>query len=160
MTTTFPRTIRLDESDGNVFTRPAESGEWAISGGFEFSNWSDADLMGKARQAFANGWLSLDSFGRATFVAVAKIEPAEVEELTTRLAGHFERVYGAPSPEAARAAAEQEIEHTLSLCDGLDLNTLLAVQRDLTEAGVRESYRTIKPSDAALDQVAIHGSLD
>ncbi|MEL7416818.1 MAG: DUF6505 family protein, partial [Pseudomonadota bacterium] len=91
MTTTFPRTIRLDESDGNVFTRPAESGEWAISGGFEFSNWSDADLTGKARQAFANGWLSLDSFGRATFVAVAKIEPAEVEELTTRLAGHFER---------------------------------------------------------------------
>ena len=160
MSVKFPRTIRLDESDGNVFTRPAESGEWAISGGFEFSNWSEADMTGKARQAFANGWLSLDGFGRATFVAVARIEPQELEQLTARLAEHFQVVYGAPSAEAARRAAEQEVEHTVSLCEDLDLNTLIAVQRELTEAGVREAYRTIKPSDAALDQVAVHGTPD
>ena len=33
----FARTIRLDESDDNVFDHPANAGEWAISGGFEFS---------------------------------------------------------------------------------------------------------------------------
>ena len=34
------RTLRLDVSDDNVFDLPAPSGEWAISGGFEFSNWT------------------------------------------------------------------------------------------------------------------------
>ena len=63
------RTIRLDESDDNVFDHPANAGEWAISGGFEFSNWSEENLNGKPRQAFSNGWLSLESFGRATCVA-------------------------------------------------------------------------------------------
>ena len=48
------RTIRLDESDDNVFESPASDGEWAISGGLEFSNWSEDDLTGKARQAFSN----------------------------------------------------------------------------------------------------------
>ena len=83
------RTIHFDASDQNIFARPAESGEWAISGGFEFSNWTDGDLVGKARQAFSNGWLSLDSFGRATLVAVAQIEDGELTALTDRLADHL-----------------------------------------------------------------------
>ncbi len=41
------RTLRLDISDENVYETPAPSGEWAISGGFEFSNWTEADLKGK-----------------------------------------------------------------------------------------------------------------
>ena len=58
------RAIHFDESDMNVFHKPARTGEWAISGGFEFSNWSDGDLVGKARQAFANGWLGIETFGQ------------------------------------------------------------------------------------------------
>jgi hypothetical protein len=73
------RTIRLDASDENVFENPAASGEWAISGGFEFSNWDESHLTGKPRQAFSNGWLSLDSFGRATFVAITSITETEVD---------------------------------------------------------------------------------
>ena len=48
------RAIHFDESDTRVFHSPARTGEWCISGGFEFSNWSDADLAGKAKQAFSN----------------------------------------------------------------------------------------------------------
>ena len=47
------RAIHFDESDRNVFHAPARTGEWCVSGGFEFSNWSEGDLTGKARQAFA-----------------------------------------------------------------------------------------------------------
>ncbi|MEL7261619.1 MAG: DUF6505 family protein, partial [Pseudomonadota bacterium] len=47
------RAIHFDESDMNVFASPARTGEWCISGGFEFSNWGEGDLTGKARQAFA-----------------------------------------------------------------------------------------------------------
>ena len=83
------RTIRLDESDDNVFERPADAGEWEISGGFEFSNWDENNLTGKPRQAFSNGWLSLESFGRATFVAVASITETEYQVLIEKLAQHF-----------------------------------------------------------------------
>ena len=154
------RTIHFDESDRNVFARPADTGEWAISGGFEFSNWTEAELVGKARQAFANGWLGLDSFGRATFVAVAQIEPAERDALIDALAGHFIAYYGAPDEDAARGVAAEEIGFMAELCEDHAPNTLLAVQRDLTEAGVREGFRAITPQDADIDLVAVHGSLE
>ena len=75
------RAIHFDESDLNVFHSPARTGEWCLSGGFEFSNWSEGDLTGKARQAFANGWLGLETFGRVTFVAVTQIEETEYTDL-------------------------------------------------------------------------------
>lgn len=154
------RTIRFDDSDANVFARPAEPGEWAIPGGFAFSNWTEDDLTGKARQAFANGWLGLGSFGRATFVAVAKIEPTELQALVDALATHFVGVYGAPTREEARAAATAELGFMQELCAEHGPNTLLTVARTLTEAGVRERFRAIRPADAELEAVAVHGSPD
>jgi hypothetical protein len=156
----FARTIRFDESDARVFARAAEPGEWAIPGAFEFSNWGESDLTGTARQAFTNGWLGLASFGRATFVAVAAIEAAERAAIVEGLAEHFSRVWGAPSAEAARAAAEDEVAFMEELCRDHEANTLLAVARELTESGVRERFRAITPDAARLDLVAVHGSLD
>jgi len=152
------RTIHFDESDTFVFHRHARTGEWAISGGFEFSNWSQADLTGKARQAFANGWLGLETFGRATLVAVTRIEEAELQRLTDSLAQHFVQVYGAPGLDAARAVAAEEIAHMAELCDEQDANTLLTVERELTDSGVHERFRAIKGDEAALEQFAIHAS--
>ena len=150
------RAIHFDESDMNVFHSPARTGEWAISGGFEFSNWGEGDLVGKARQAFANGWLGVETFGRVTFVAVTRIEPAEYEALADHLAQHFVAVYGAPSVQAARPVALEELAQMAELCADHAPNTVLTVLRDLTEAGVREQYRFIQPSDAGLEQFAIH----
>ena len=109
------RTIRLDESDDNVFERPADAGEWAISGGFEFSNWEESNLTGKPRQAFSNGWLSLESFGRATFVAVTSITDSEYQSLTAKLAQHFVDHYGAPDLDAALPVAKDELDHMQSM---------------------------------------------
>lgn len=154
------RAIHVDESDQHVFANPARTGEWCISGGFEFSNWTEAELSGKARQAFANGWLGLETGGRVTFVAVTPIEEAERAELERRLSEHFVTYYGAPSAEAALPVAREEIAQMAELCvDHVD-NALLTVARSLTEAGVREAYRVIEAPDAALAQVAQHGSLD
>ena len=154
------RTIHFDESDQNIFARPADSGEWAIPGGFEFSNWTEGELIGKKRQAFANGWLGLDGFGRATLVAVAQIEPAEHAALVQRLSEHFVTYYGAPDADAARGVAEDEIAFMADLCEDHAPNTLLAVSRELTEAGVKEQFRSIEAQDAEIDIVAVHGSLD
>lgn len=154
------RAIHFDESDLNVFHSPARTGEWCISGGFEFSNWGEADLAGKARQAFVNGWLGLETFGRVTFVAVTQIEPAEMERLATNLAEHFVRLYGAPSVEAALAVARAELAHMSEMCDDHAPNTLLTVARSLTESGVHEAFRVITPQEAELEAFAVHGSLD
>ncbi|MDP2493004.1 DUF6505 family protein [Shimia thalassica] len=154
------RAIHFDESDQHVFHSPARTGEWCVSGGFEFSNWTEADLTGKGRQAFANGWFGLETAGRVTFVAVTQIEPDELETLTMLLAQHFVDFYGAPSPEVARPVAEQELSHMVDLCDENAANTLLTVARELSEAGVREAYRVIEPQDAELEAFAVHGSPD
>tara|TARA_R110002096_G_scaffold189191_28_gene369531 strand:- start:5438 stop:5923 length:486 start_codon:yes stop_codon:yes gene_type:complete len=154
------RAIHFDESDRNVFHNPARTGEWAISGGFEFSNWSEGDLVGKARQAFANGWLGAETFGRVTFVAVTQIEDAEFEALTADLAQHFVDVYGAPSPDLARPVALEELGQMADLCGDHAPNTVLTVLRELTDAGVRERYRFIEANDAALEQFAIHSVPD
>ncbi|MEX0319207.1 MAG: DUF6505 family protein [Ruegeria sp.] len=154
------RAIHFDESDLNVFHSPARTGEWCISGGFEFSNWGEGDLEGKARQAFANGWLGLETFGRVTFVAVTQAEAAEVERLESSLAEHFVALYGAPSVEAAQGVAKDEIAQMAGLCDEHAPNTLLTVARTLTGAGVHEAYRVITPRDAELEALAVHGTLD
>lgn len=154
------RAIHFDESDRMVFFRPARTGEWAISGGFEFSDWGEADLTGKARQAFANGWLGLETFGRVTFVAVTRIEPAEQAALIEALAAHFVSVYGAPSLAAARPVAEEELAQMAGLCADHAANTILTVLRELTGAGVREQYRFIAPEAAGLEQFALHSTPD
>ncbi|MFT6074283.1 MAG: hypothetical protein ACJAZ1_001199 [Yoonia sp.] len=154
------RAIHFDESDSRVFHNPARTGEWCISGGFEFSNWGEADLVGKARQAFANGWMGCETFGRVSFVAVTQIEPQEQDAIAGLLARHFVEIYGAPSLDAARAVAMEEISQMAELCTDHAPNTLLTVARELTEAGVKEAYRVIEPQDADMNQFAVHGSLD
>ncbi|MBK0397643.1 hypothetical protein H0I76_00435 [Limibaculum sp. M0105] len=154
------RTLRFDQSDENVFERAAQPDEWAVSGAFEFSNWSEDDLSGKRRQAFANGWLGLESFGRATFVATAKIEEQEYRALVERLAAHFVEAWGAPDLETARPVAEKELAFMAGLCDEHEPNTLLIVERSLVTSGVSESFRAIAPQEATLDLVAVHVTSD
>lgn len=81
----------------------------------------------------------METFGRVTFVAVTTIETAEVEALTDALAQHFVEVYGAPSAEAARPVAAEEIAHMADLCAEHEANTLLTVARELTDAGVKDT---------------------
>ncbi len=147
------RSIRFDESDANVFERAAESGEWCVSGAFAFSNFTEGDLKGKRRQAFRNGWLSVEGFGRSTFVATAEIEAAEVDAATMALAAHFVSNYGAPDLEAALPVAEEEMRHMLDLCDAHPPNTLLVVERSLTPEGIHEAFRTIRPTEASVVDV-------
>lgn len=154
------RAIHFDDSDRNVFASPARTGEWCVSGGFEFSNWAAGDLVGKQRQAFANGWLGLETGGRVTFVAVTQVEAAEYERLVDLLAEHFVAYYGAPDRASARPVAAEELAHMADLCADHLPNTLLTVARELTDAGVRESFRAIEAQSAGLEQFALHVSPD
>ena len=91
------RTIRFDSSDLNIFERAAEEGEWAVSGSFMFSGISEDALVGKTKQAFANGFLGLSSFGFSTLVSIVSAAQDDSERLSEMLANRFMDEFGAPS---------------------------------------------------------------
>lgn len=151
------RVIRMDDSDLEVFRNAAAPGEWAVPGTFAFSNWAEDDLAGKARQEFAHGWLGLESFGRATVVAVASVTEAEREAMIDILAFHFIEAWGAPHIDAARPVAEEEIAHMEAMCSEQPDNTLIVIERQLTDTGIRDRFRLIPPQGASLEVFAVHG---
>jgi hypothetical protein len=138
------RTIRLDPSDTFVFERAAEPGEWAVSGAFVFSDADLTELAGKARTAFRAGFLGLESLGWSTLVQIVNAteedRAAAVDTLAHKLVAHF----GAPDVTAARAAAEEEVAFTASLCNHPP-DTLIAVHRSSEDGEIREVFRTLRP---------------
>jgi len=147
----LPRTIRLDASDTAVFERAAEPGEWAVAGGFAFLDAAPEQLTGKRRQAFANGFLGTGSFGWSTFVVVASATAADVDAVVERLAALFVEAHGAPSLDAARPVARQEVDFMADLCRAHPVNTLLAMERLIdADGGIRERFRVIDRGSGAL----------
>ncbi len=149
----FPRCIRLDPSDLNIYRLAAEPGEWAVAGGFAFA---EADpgafdnpgtFNNKDKLAFQSGWLGTESFGRASLVEVAEIDEAGFARVVERLARHFVEAYGAPDLAAALPAARQEADDAAGLCDH-KLHSLLALEREMTDEGVVERFRLILPERA------------
>ena len=151
------RTVRLDDSDEQVYEHAAQAGEWAVIGSFYFWDADLEQLSGPARQAFVHGFLGTDSFGWSTVVAVADITPVDVELVTQRLARHLIEHFGAPNMAAALPAAREEIEFVAGLCDH-EVNTLLAIQRDFADDHIQENFKVIKPpSGVDHAQVSIWG---
>ena len=141
------RTIQLDASDSFVFEKPAEPGEWAVSGAFAFGRSDPANLQGKARTAFRAGFLGLGSLGRSTLAQIVEANEADrraaVEMLAAQLVTHF----GAPDAATARLAAEEEIDFAASLCGGHSPGTLVAVTRRIENGAIREEFRTLRPRE-------------
>lgn len=140
------RTIRFDASDDRVFTDAAPAGEWALSGAFAFAGLEPAAVAGKLRQAFANGFLGVPSFGRSTFATVSEATPDDHADLVYRLAVYLVAVHGAPDIDAALLAAAEEIAFIEELCRDALINTVFTVRRVRDADGqIREEFRTIKP---------------
>ena len=151
----LPRTIRLDPSDTFVFERAAEPGEWAVSGAFVFWNRDPAALGPKQRVALRSGFLGIDSLGWSTLAIVTEATEAERQAMVERLAAQLLEKFGAPDPEAARLAAEEEVAFAASLCDHAS-QTLLAVQRSVEDGEIRERFRTLRPRDTADNADRLH----
>lgn len=145
----FLRAIRFDQSDLAVYERVAVEREWAVSGAFAFSGLEAKTLAGKTRQAFANGFLALPSFGRTTFATVAAMSQAEHADVAGRLARHFVEAYGAPQTEAA-VAADDEVSFIADLCAEKPVNAVFTVYRRFDDDGnIREEFREIAPPEAS-----------
>ena len=139
------RTIRFDGTDAFVFEQAASEDEWAVSGAFAFANLPPEAIVGKVKQAFANGFLSVESFGRATFTCVAEVDPETRGHLEEQLAQHFVDHYGAPDLDAALPVAREEFDFVSNLVADTPINTIFVVQRKLDDEGqIREQFRTIE----------------
>jgi hypothetical protein len=142
------RTIQLDASDSFVFEKPAEPGEWAVSGAFAFARSEPANLQGKARTAFRAGFLGLTSLGRSTLVQVVEADEVDRRSVVEMLAGQLISRFGAPSLPAALLAAEEETDFIVSLCDHPP-GVLVAVTRRFENGAIRETFRTLRPREGA-----------
>jgi hypothetical protein len=140
----LPRAIRLDPSDGFVFRKAAEPGEWLVTGSFLFSPESVAGLDTKGRVAFRSGFLGIASFGWSTLAVVTEATVEEREQAVAQLATQFVAKLGAPDLAAARAAAQDEIAFAASLCDH-PAQTLLALHRTQENGEIRERFRVLMP---------------
>ncbi len=138
------RILRLDDSDREVYRPAAEAGELAIPGAFifTFAETDPGNLDGPELHAFRRGFLGVDSLGWGTLVTVGQATAEDRTHLLTRLTTVFLERFGAPTPEAAREQAEQELGFAEHLCQQ-PLNTILSVERSLESGGgVREQFST------------------
>jgi hypothetical protein len=141
------RTIRLDPSDSFIFEKPAEPGEWAVSGAFAFAHCDPTNLRGKARAAFRAGFLGLDSLGRSTLAQIVETNEKDCRAVIEMLAAQLVKYFGAPDLATARPAAEEEIGFVVSLCDHSP-GVLVAVTRSHENGTIREQFRTLRLRDA------------
>ncbi len=142
------RAIRLDASDTYVFERAAAAGEWVVSGAFMFWDQDPSKLEGRSKQAFRAGFLGLGSFGWSTLAVVVEAGDDERAAARESLAAYLMAEQGAPTLEAARAAADEELAFAASLAEH-SVQTLVAVHRSVTAGGeISEQFRTFHAADA------------
>ena len=156
--TRLPRTIRLDVSDKVVFAQAAEPGEWAVPGTFLFWGRAPDTLTRKEAIAFRSGFLGVESFGHSTLVTVQDASAEERAAMVEMLARHLVTYLGAPTLDAARPAAEEEVALSESLCAAHPANTLIALHRRHEDGAIVEQFRTLKPRDeTAFSGAHLHG---
>ena len=75
----LPRAIRLDPSDTFVFRRPAEPGDWLVTGSFLFGGTDPSALDAKGKAAFRSGFLGVASFGWSTLAVVTEATETDLD---------------------------------------------------------------------------------
>jgi hypothetical protein len=143
----FLKAVRLDESDAIIYKMEggaAEDGEWMVSGGYAV-----CDLATGHRSApchCGTSFISVESHGRCTIAEVCHIEPDEYEGIHKELIRHFIEDLGAPSPKAAREAADDECAYTADLAAGFPNDVWISVNREPSAEGdgIGERYSVFK----------------
>ena len=135
--------MRLDDSDDHVFRAcgAAREGDWVVSGGYAVCDFENAPRCTPPCHCHAS-FVAAGSRARCSIAEVAEASADEVEAQTDALAWHLVRDWGAPSWEAARAVAEEEIRHTAGVCETLEPNVWITVKRERRADGtaIDEQY--------------------
>ncbi len=116
------RAVRLDDSDDHIFTEggAAKEGEPVVTGGFAGPE---------------SAFLAIASKKRCTIAEVREVSEEELEQEIEAAAWALVRGWNAPSWEAARALAEDEIRHTAEVCETLSPEVWITVKRTRNSQG-------------------------
>ena len=109
----FLKAVRLDASDTRVYSQEgaAQDGEWLVSGGYAVCDPSGATHR-KPNCHCLTSFIGVVSRGRCTVAEVVEIDKVEYQQVIERLVRHFVDDLGAPTLEAARAVAGEEVSYT------------------------------------------------
>lgn len=137
------RAVRLDDSDDHVFRGcgAAAEGEPVVSGGFaacDFDRAPRCDPPCFCQSSF----VALGSKARCSIAEVVEVSDAELEDQVEALAWTLLRKWNAPSFEAARRVAEEEVRHTAEVCETLAPEVWITVKRErrTDDAALEEQY--------------------
>ena len=143
------RAVRLDDSDDQVFRScgAARDGEWVVSGGYAVCDFDAAPRCEPACHCNSS-FIAAGSKHRCSIAEVVEATEEEMQAQVEALAWHLVRAWNAPSWEAARGLAEEEVRHTAEVCETLEPEVWITVKR------------TRRPADGALDeQYAVYDRL-
>jgi hypothetical protein len=123
------RAVRLDDSDDHIFREggAAKDGEPVVTGGFA---------------GCESSFLAIGSRARCTIAEVREVTEEELEAQIEAFAWQLVRGWNAPSWEAARELAEEEIRHTADVCETLAPDVWITVKRTANADGsaIDEQY--------------------
>jgi hypothetical protein len=137
----FLKAVRLDDSDAHLYAAEggaAEDGEWMVSGGYAVCDLATGHRSSPCH--CSSSFVSFKSRGRCTIAEVCHIEPHEYEGIQKELIRHFMEDLGAPSPKAAREAADDECAYTADLAAGFPNEVWISVDRKPADEGIGERY--------------------
>lgn len=124
------KAVRLDDSDDHVFRAcgAAGDGDAVTTGGFAVCDFETAPRCDPACHC-ESSFLTVNSRARCSIAEVVEVTDAQVEEQVESLAWHLVRAYGAPSWDVARRVAEDEVRHTVDVCETLAPEVWITVKR-------------------------------
>ena len=143
------RAVRLDDSDEHVFGScgAARDGEPVVTGGYAVCDF-DAAPRCEPPCHCESSFIAVGSKSRCSIAEVVEASEAQVEEQVDALAWHLVRAWSAPSWEAARSLAQEELRHTAEVCETLSPEVWITVKR------------ARRPGEGALDeQYAVYDRL-
>jgi hypothetical protein len=137
------RAVRLDDSDEHVFRAcgAAKDGEWVVSGGYAVCAFDSAPRCDPACHC-ESSFVALGSRARCSIAEVVEATDADLEQQVEALAWHLVKLWNAPSWEAARGLAEEEVRHTAEVCETLAPEVWITVKRGRRagDAALEEQY--------------------
>lgn len=141
----FLKAVRLDESDARILADEggaADDGEWVVSGGYAVCDLARGHRIPRCH--CDTTFIAAGTRRRCTIAEVVEIDEAVFGQLKEALARHFLEDLGAPTPEAATAAAADECTYTAELAAGFPVEVWITVKREPSADGVGERYSVFK----------------
>jgi len=112
-----------------------------VTGGFAVCDFAAAPRCSPSCHC-ESSFVALESRARCSIAEVVEVTEAELEAQADALAWHLVRGWGAPSWEAARGLAEEELRHTADVCETLAPEIWITVKREPSADGnaIEEQY--------------------